>query len=101
MIPKKKLLVVRKRTLVDTADAIRDVGDKTNLIRVTNLDDEILDLEVDKYVGVYEVIPDTTTQVLETSNTRVNHNITIKPIPFTRVSNTSGGDTVIIGEPTD
>lgn len=97
MTPKKKLLVVRKRTLIDTADAIRDVADKEDPIRVTDLDDEILELDADKYEGSYEVIPGTTEQVLETSNTRVNKDITIKPIPFVVVGNQAGGDTVIIG----
>ena len=49
------------------------------------------------YDGAYEVVPRLHEQVLNTSKKIMHDDVTIKEIPIARVSNTSGGTTVIIG----
>lgn len=49
------------------------------------------------YQGEYEVKPKLTEQTLPTSQKVMLNDVTIQKIPVTRVSNTSGGNTVIIG----
>lgn len=49
------------------------------------------------YDGQYEAIPMTTGQTLQTRETFLTDDITITPIPYFDVSNTSGGSTIYIG----
>lgn len=49
------------------------------------------------YEGEYEVIPTFENQELDTSGVFLEKNVEVKPIPVLRVSNESGGQTVIIG----
>ena len=51
----------------------------------------------ESYDGDYEVVPRLHEQVLNTSKKIMQDDVKIKEIPVTRVSNTSGGTTVIIG----
>lgn len=51
----------------------------------------------EKYEGIYEVVPKIQEQKLLTKNKLLTDDVTIKPIPVVKVSNTSGGNTVIIG----
>ena len=49
------------------------------------------------YKGEYEVIPNTGFQLLLTSECYLEDDIIIHPIPYTEVSNLSGGYTATIG----
>lgn len=49
------------------------------------------------YAGTYEVIPKITEQILETQDKRMAKNVTIREIPFYEVGNSSGGNTIYIG----
>lgn len=51
----------------------------------------------DPYEGDYSVTPSLEEQTLPTNQKFMNADITIKKIPITTVSNSSGGNTVIIG----
>ena len=51
----------------------------------------------EKYEGDYEVVPKIQEQKLPTKNKLLTNDVTIKPIQVVKVSNTSGGNTVIIG----
>ena len=52
----------------------------------------------DIYFGPYEVSPNFELQTLKTKNMAMKDNVDIKPISITKVSNQSGGNTVIIGD---
>ena len=49
------------------------------------------------YEGPYSVIPTFEQRILETKDRALLENVTVEPIPITKTSNTSGGNTVIIG----
>lgn len=49
------------------------------------------------YEGAYEITPKFAEQKLSTANKVLTKDVTIEKIPITRVSNTSGGNTIIIG----
>ena len=53
--------------------------------------------EAREYAGTYEVTPGLSETVLETSGLLATGNITIKPVPVSRVENDAGGQTVTIG----
>lgn len=55
------------------------------------------DIYPDTYDGACEITPSLEEQVLPTAQKVMPSDITIKQIPITTVSNTSGGNTVIIG----
>ena len=48
--------------------------------------------------GPYKVKPTFENQTLQTKNMAMKENVEIKPISITKVSNQSGGNTVIIGD---
>lgn len=58
---------------------------------------EIMPDDVPVYEGPHEVNPTFQDQILDTSGLLLENDITIEPIPLARVSNNSGGMTVIIG----
>lgn len=49
------------------------------------------------YNGDYEIIPKTTSQVLDTADKHLSSNIKIREIPYYEVSNAYNGNTIIIG----
>lgn len=49
------------------------------------------------YEGDYEVTPKVNAQILSTAKTFLKEDLTVKSIPFFKVSNTSGGNTIYIG----
>lgn len=53
--------------------------------------------DVPEYQGEYEVTPRVVEQRMETKDKLLKDDVTIKSIPFFNVSNTSGGNTVYIG----
>ena len=52
---------------------------------------------VTRYNGDYEVTPKIVAQSLPTAETYLEQDVHIKSIPFFEVSNTSGGNTIFIG----
>ena len=50
------------------------------------------------YDGTYEVTPKVNAQEMQTEGKIMLHDVTIKSIPFHKVSNQSGGNTVHIGD---
>ena len=58
---------------------------------------EIPPEELPTYEGVHQIIPSFNDQLLDTSGLLVEEDIKIEAIPLVRVSNNSGGMTVIIG----
>lgn len=58
---------------------------------------EIMPDDVPVYDGPHEVNPTFADQVLDTSGLLLEEDIKIESIPLARVSNNSGGTTVIIG----
>lgn len=50
------------------------------------------------YKGDYEVKPSFENQTLKTKNFAMEKDVNVKPISVTKVSNTSGGNTIIIGD---
>ena len=53
--------------------------------------------DVSLYEGDYEVTPKVIEQTLPTTEKLLSEDVTIKKIPYFEVSNTSGGNTVFIG----
>lgn len=53
-------------------------------------------VDVENYEGSYVVTPKVDAQVLPTANKFLLNDMTVKPIPYYEVSNTSGGSTVFI-----
>lgn len=51
----------------------------------------------DKYKGNYVVVPSTNVQELPTMNKLMDRNVTVKEIPYYEISNSYGGDTIVIG----
>lgn len=53
--------------------------------------------DVEYYDGAFDVIPDVSSQRLETAEKYMRSDVTIQAIPYFDVSNTAGGSTVYIG----
>lgn len=82
------------------ADAIRvRSGENKELIFPTDFIEEIETLAQDYEIwnGNYIVTPTIAAQILETQGKVMKNNMVINKIPYTEVSNTSGGNTVRIG----
>jgi hypothetical protein len=77
-----------------TVEVLPD-GDKL-LNKVTVITD-VISGDVDEYKGSYEVTPRLEEQTLPTALKVMRNDVKINKIPITKVSNTSGGNTVIIG----
>lgn len=58
---------------------------------------EVMPDDVPSYEGDHEITPTFQEQLLDTSGLLLEEDIRIEPIPLSRVSNNSGGTTVIIG----
>lgn len=54
-------------------------------------------INFEKYQGDYEVTPKVEAQTIPTKDKVLIDDMTIKSIPFFKVSNTTGGNTVFIG----
>lgn len=95
-----KKLIIDEETLIEIADAVREKEETTNLIPSKQLANRIRELLVSKEVfdGDYLVIPKTYKQILSTSSKKMSDDVTVESIPFSRVSNDSGGETFNIGE---
>lgn len=58
---------------------------------------DVIGGDVEEYKGAYEVTPKLEAQTLPTAEKVMRHNVEVKEIPITKVTNASGGNTVIIG----
>lgn len=58
---------------------------------------ELGNKEAAEYEGPYDVTPSTAEQILATEHRKMRSNLVIREIPYHRVSNIQGGDTVTIG----
>lgn len=54
-------------------------------------------IKADPYEGPWDIIPDTDFNLLPTADRWCEDDILVHPIPYSEVSNTSGGYTAIIG----
>ncbi len=50
-----------------------------------------------EYTGTYTVTPTTSSQTLNTANRLLKDDVKIEAIPYSAVSNNTGGTTIIIG----
>lgn len=92
--------IVSDDTLTSLANAIRNKsGGTKELIFPTEFIEEIETLSQDysMWNGNYIVTPSIFAQSLDTKGKVMRDNVTINEIPYSEVSNTSGGNTVHIG----
>lgn len=88
---------------IDITDQNRsqDINVKNAVEQNVGIEQDVIIVPVYKdaplYEGVYEVIPAFEEQSLPTTKKFLERDVRIEKIPVTRVSNTSGGNTVIIG----
>lgn len=57
---------------------------------------EKADSSIERYDGAYEVTPSKDEEILETKNKKLINDITVHAVPYSEVSNISGGYTVTI-----
>lgn len=57
---------------------------------------EKTDSSIERYDGAYEVTPSKDEELLETKNKKLIDNVTVHAVPYSEVSNESGGYTVTI-----
>lgn len=89
--------VISDATLTSVADAIRaKAGIDKELVFPTEFIEKIEALSPE-YDGSYIITPSVTEQVFNTKGKTMKDNLTINEIPYTEVSNTSGGTTARIG----
>ncbi len=71
---------------------------KENSIRFRVLDAvPVSGVVADLYEGAYTITPKLEPQIMATKNKMMQNNVTIEKIPVSTVSNSAGGNTVIIG----
>lgn len=71
---------------------------KENVIRFRVLDAvPVSGVVADPYEGAYIITPKLEAQTMATKNKMMKDNVTIEKIPVSIVSNSAGGNTVIIG----
>lgn len=73
------------------------VSDATPTVRVAPSGDIVFVGDAERYEGEYEVTPTFEKQILKTAKKTMKENVTVNEIQVTVVSNSSGGNTVIIG----
>ena len=73
------------------------VSDATPTVRVAPSGDIVFVGDAERYEGEYTVTPTFEKQILETAKKTMKENVTVNEIQVTVVSNSSGGNTVIIG----
>lgn len=92
--------VVSDETLTSIANAIRNkTGENKPLIFPDEFVQEIelLSQDAEIWDGNYNVIPSIYSQILNTKGKIMANDIIVNDIPYSEVSNTSGGNTVHIG----
>lgn len=73
------------------------VPDDKKILKKVTITTDVIGGDTEEYEGSYEVTPKLEEQSLPTALKVMRNDIKIKEIPITKVSNTSGGNTVIIG----
>lgn len=73
------------------------VSDATPTVRVAPSGDIVYVGDAESYEGEYTVTPTFEKQILQTAKKIMKENVTVNEIQVTVVSNSSGGNTVIIG----
>ena len=86
-----KAITITENGTVEVSPDANKVLDK---VTVTT---DVLTGDAEEYKGSYEVTPKLEEQTLQTASKVMRNDVKIKEIPITTVSNSSGGNTVIIG----
>ena len=93
LIDKTRKPVIEPITITQNGEYYVDENvDGFNPVKV-----DIIGGDTEEYKGAYEVTPKLEAQTLPTALKVMRNDIEIKEIPITTVTNTSGGNTVIIG----
>lgn len=86
-----------KEITITENGVVEIVPDSLKLLDKVTVTTDVIGGDVAEYKGSYEVTPSLDEQTLPTSRKVMREDVIIKEIPITKVSNTSGGNTVIIG----
>lgn len=88
----------QEKTVTITENGTVEILPDLNMVleKVTIITD-IIGADVEEYKGSCQIVPKFEEQVLPTCKKVLRDDVVIKEIPITKVSNTSGGNTVIIG----
>lgn len=93
VIDKTRKPVIKPITITENGEYyVGENADGFNPVKV-----DVIGGDVEEYKGAYEVTPKLEAQTLPTASKVMRNDVEVKEIPITRVSNTSGGNTVIIG----
>lgn len=71
--------------------------DSSGDVNIESIIKSYVDKEILRYEGSYQVTPAVSSQTLDTSNKLMQADIVVEKIPYTEVSNNSGGTTASIG----
>lgn len=92
--------IIKVDTLVAIGDAIRFKRDIKELIKVSDLANQIRLIETggtaEIYKGKYIVTPRTHHEILNTKRKYLEDNVTVLSIPYNETSNLAGGLTAVI-----
>lgn len=86
-----------KEITITENGVVEIVPDSLKLLDKVTVTTDVIGGDVAEYKGSYEVTPSLDEQTLPTSRKVMREDVIIKEIPITKVSNTSGGNTIIIG----
>lgn len=87
--------MIRVRILPETAVKVGTAAGHTVKVRIPA--QIVKSGEYPDYAGPYDVTPKVTAQRLETKDTHMTENVTVREIPYYAVANPQGGTTVTIG----
>ena len=86
-----------KAVTVNENGTVEIVPDGNKLLEKVTVTTDVIGGDTEEYKGSYEVTPKLEAQTLPTALKVMRNDVEIKEIPITSVSNSSGGNTVIIG----
>lgn len=93
LIDKTRKPIIEPLTITENGEYyVSENADGFNPVKV-----DVIGGDTEEYKGAYEVTPKLEAQTLPTAFKVMRNDVEIKEIPITKVSNTSGGNTVIIG----
>lgn len=102
MIIKVKFSELTKSLPVVFSELTKDIPvtfeDKTELLPVKFGEIQTVAIGGAEYMGDYRITPKVKQQTVPTKDRLLRKDMTVEAIPFFNVSNTSGGDTVYIGD---
>ena len=88
----------QEKSVVITENGTHEVvPDADKVLKKVTIIADVLGGDIEEYKGSYEVTPQVVGQTLPTANKAMRNDVKIKEIPFFKVSNNSGGNTVFIG----